>query len=188
MLFTFIVLVSLTQGLSFVMKPRISSKRTSPSMASIEPGANCLVLGSGPLHLLTAKQAALAGYKTSVFTANNPEEALQLIYHESACPRGSLPLTFLAISNKEHCEEAIAAADAVLLVTDGDSTVTDFAIDAVIPDPSKESTKIKKIVAMSRNLNGKGLGFFFAECKRFCEPRRLGRGPTDNRKLQKLRE
>jgi len=138
-------------------------------MATIEPGSHCLVLGSGPLHLLTAKQAALAGYKTSVFTANDPEEALQLIYSE-ACPRGSLPLTFLSISDKEQCEKAIAAADAVMLVTDGESTVTAFAIDAVVPDPSKEPTKVKKIVAMSRNLNGKGLGFFSQSAKDFANP------------------
>ena len=49
-------------------------------MASIAPGSTCLVLGSGPLHLLTAKQAALAGYKTCVFTAQEPTDALELIY------------------------------------------------------------------------------------------------------------
>ena len=42
-------------------------------MASIEPGAKCLVLGSGWIQLLTAKTAALAGYQTYVFTSQDPE-------------------------------------------------------------------------------------------------------------------
>ena len=74
-----------------------------------------------------------------------------------ACPKGSLPLEFLDISDKEKCENAIQNAEAILLVTDGESTVTDFAIDAVLPDD--EPTKVKKIVAMSRNLNGKAWVF-----------------------------
>ena len=77
-------------------------------------------------------------------------------------------MTFLDISNKEKCEEAIQNAEAILLVTDGESTVTDFAIDAVIPE--SEPTKVKKIVAMSRNLNGKGLGFFAQSAKDFANP------------------
>ena len=85
-----------------------------------------------------------------------------------ACPEGSLPLEFLDISDKEKCENAIQNAEAILLVTDGESTVTDFAIDAVLPDD--EPTKVKKIVAMSRNLNGKGLGFFAQSAKDFANP------------------
>ena len=60
---------------------KCSRRRSAVSMmASIAPGSTCLVLGSGPLHLLTAKQAALAGYKTCVFTAQEPTDALELIY------------------------------------------------------------------------------------------------------------
>jgi hypothetical protein len=57
------------------------ANRASVSMmATLEPGSTCLVLGSGPLHLLTAKQAALAGYQTCVFTAQEPSDAIELIY------------------------------------------------------------------------------------------------------------
>ena len=48
-------------------------ERAAPSMAAIEPGAKCLVLGSGWIQLLTAKTAALAGYQTYVFTSQDPE-------------------------------------------------------------------------------------------------------------------
>mmetsp|Transcript_6277 Transcript_6277/g.14423 ORF Transcript_6277/g.14423 Transcript_6277/m.14423 type:complete len:343 (+) Transcript_6277:256-1284(+) len=155
---------------SFLRNPLSPPKqRFSTSLQAVRPGSSVLVIGSGALHLLTAKQAALAGYRTSVFTARYPRETLELIYDEQACPLGSIPLTFLEISNKNECEEAIAAAEAVILVTDGESTVTDFAIDAVIPD-LPGATKVKHIVAMSRNLNGRGLGFFAQSAKEFANP------------------
>ena len=59
---------------------RRASAATISMVKKLEPGSTCLVLGSGPLHLLTAKQAALAGYKTCVFTAQEPDDAIELVF------------------------------------------------------------------------------------------------------------
>ena len=48
------------------------------------------------------------------------------------------------------------------MAIDGEDTLSDGLVDVVIPDTS---TKLKRVVVMSRNLNGKGMGPFVAASK-----------------------
>ena len=51
--------------------------------------------------------------------------------------------------------------DAVLVAIDGDDAMSDGLLDVVIP----EGTAVKRVVVMSRHLNGKGLGPFVSASK-----------------------
>lgn len=162
------VILAMAQGL---VTTRGRSGRGSLRMAALEVGSTVLVLGGGPVQLLTAKQAALKGFKTFIFTSSDPEPSLELIYDEVACPRGSLPLTFLQVTDKEACEAVLAECSAVLIASDSDNPVSERVLDTVIPDD--EPTQVKKVVIMSRNgvtrgpNSGKGLGFFAKSAKDF---------------------
>lgn len=124
---------------------------------AVSPGAPCLVLGSGYIHLLAAKQAAIAGYKTYIFTATDPQPSLDLLYNDQ-CPIGSIPLEILSITDKDACEKAIQSCEAVILASDGvidppsffasDNPVASKVLDTVIPEDG--SSKVKHIVGMSR--------------------------------------
>ena len=89
------------------------ANRASVSMmATLEPGSTCLVLGSGPLHLLTAKQAALAGYQTCVFTAQEPSDAIELIYDGTSLKPLSDPRPSKSLRHIRWLPTAAAAAAA----------------------------------------------------------------------------
>lgn len=146
-------------------------------MEAVLPGTKCLVLGAGNIHLLTAKQAAIAGYDTYIFSAQDPEESLKLLYADGvACPRDSIPLTIMDVRNRKDCEDILASIEAVVVASDSDVPVRGKIIDTAVPEDEEWTTKVKKIVLMSRNGgsgrpgSGQELGFLASSAKGFSNP------------------
>lgn len=146
-------------------------------MNVVLPGSKCLVLGAGNVHLLTAKQAAIAGYDTYIFSAQDPEESLKLLYGDNvACPQGSIPLTIMDVRNTEDCEAVLASIEAVIIASDSDVPVREKTVDTAVPEDEEWTTNVKKIVFMSRNGgsgrpgSGQELGFLSQSAKGFSNP------------------
>lgn len=115
--------------------------------------------------LLTAKLAAMRGFKTTC--AVNPQdlEMASSLIHTSSHPEGSLPLSFLLIAgpeaNSDAIDAAIAQADAVIFAFDSEQTISETVLNVFAPPESK----LKHISIMSRSLNGEGMGFFASAAK-----------------------
>lgn len=142
-----------------------AAARNSVIRASLSPGSEVIVAGGGPVLLLTAKLAAMRGFKTTC--AVNPQDfkmASSLI-HTVEHPECSLPLSFLLVAgpeaNSDVIDAAIAKADAAIFAFDSEQTISETMLDFFAPPASK----LKHISIMSRSLNGEGMGFFASAAK-----------------------
>lgn len=129
-------------------------------MASLAPGAEVVVVGSGPVLFLVGKLAALAGYKTTVTVgADDAREAAALVYDERH-PEGSLPLAFLPIAGPEASQEAIDAAikgaNGLIIAFDAPRAIPEEALNVFMP---LEGGSLQHVAMMSRSLTGRGMGF-----------------------------
>ncbi|EJK48250.1 hypothetical protein THAOC_32970 [Thalassiosira oceanica] len=69
-------------------------------------------------------------------------------------------LELVPASDTDRVEELLGESDALLFGTDDVESVVAPAIIDYMLDPEKISNKLKRVVVMSRNLSGKGMGFF----------------------------
>ena len=72
-----------------------------------------------------------------------PGAAKELIF-SNACPRDSIPLTFLEISDKEACERVLSDLDAVLIASDSDVPVKPGVLNTVMPEGPDEKSKVMR--------------------------------------------
>ena len=73
----------------------------------------------------------------------NDVAAKELIF-SNACPRDSIPLTFLEISDKEACERVLSDLDAVLIASDSDVPVKPGVLNTVMPEGPDEKSKVMR--------------------------------------------
>ena len=141
---------------------RARSTASQLQMAAIPDGGNVLCIGSGPVLLLAAKKAALRGYETSIISGASTETYRELLYESDAEELSNLKLleTITGPMAAEF-DALLAKTDAVIIAIDGDAAIGDGLVDIVM----QPGGSVKRVVAMSRNLNGKGMGPFVVSSK-----------------------
>lgn len=151
-------------GFQGCFTPSLTRGRNSPgfiNMAAIAEGGKVLVVGGGPIALLAAKKAALDGYKVSFIAGPLKDQCKELLYGEG---EGEMPnLNLLAVSGEDEFKKLIGDLDGIIMAIDGDQPVPESLFDTVMPSGST----VKRVVAMSRNLNGNGMGPTVTAAKNF---------------------
>lgn len=111
---------------------------------------------------MTAKLASVRGYETwMVCPPGEIETTTSLIADTGTLPSN---LRLVDATDSEGLENAVRDADALVVAVDGDGTMDDAVLDYLL-NPSLAS-RMKRVVGMSRNLNGKGMGFFVSASKK----------------------
>lgn len=156
------VLVSFAVSNAFVIPKTNFQNPTSTQlqMATVPPSnsATVGVVGRGFVSVLTAKLAAIAGY--NVWMLNPPGQGETIV---DLIDNDSLDLELIEVSDSDRVDSRLADTDAIIIAVDDDSTM-DEAVIKYLLDPEK-AKKMKRVVAMSRNLNGKDMGFFVKASK-----------------------
>mmetsp|Transcript_30680 Transcript_30680/g.61415 ORF Transcript_30680/g.61415 Transcript_30680/m.61415 type:complete len:337 (+) Transcript_30680:49-1059(+) len=143
---------------------RAGVRTKTVSMAVVPPGGKVLCVGNGPVLCLAAKRAALSGYDTYIVSGASTDTYTELLYEPGAEPLPNLRLLeSITGSEEEYFDKLINECDAILVAIDGDDAISDGLLDVVMPATSTSS--VKRVVAMSRHLNGKGMGPFVSASK-----------------------
>lgn len=122
------------------------------------------VLGRGYLSVLTAKLSALEGYSTWIVVPPGEEETIrELMFSDDDEKLENLVI--VSGADSDMIESKMADADALVVVVDDDSTMDEGVLKYLI-NPMVNEKKLKRVVAMSRNLNGKDMGFFVTASKK----------------------
>jgi len=156
-------------GRAFGFLPRTSAgrsalRREAVSMGAVPPGGKVVVVGNGPVMLLAAKRAALEGYDTHVVAAASASRYNELLYSmpfEGETIEGLTLVEQITGDAEPAFDELLATCDALIIAVDGETCLSDGLVDVVLPTTSTA----KRVVAMSRNLNGKGMGPFVVASK-----------------------
>lgn len=123
------------------------------------------IVGRGFISVLVAKLAALAGYNTwMLYPPNELETIHSLIQINEDDP---LPpnLEFLSILDGDVVQERMRDTEALVFAVDGpDNGVIDLDVIKFLLNEDTASS-LKRVVMMSRNLNGKGMGFLVKAAK-----------------------
>lgn len=131
-------------------------------MAIVPPSDDSTVgvLGRGYVSVLLAKLSALKGYKTWMICPSGQEDIIQELIgnHESPCNVEMIPTT-----DTDTVRERIGTTDALMISVDDDAPIDNSVVDFVL-DP-EIARKLKRVVVLSRNLNGKDMGFFVKASK-----------------------
>jgi hypothetical protein len=129
------------------------------TMTTVTPPCTVGVVGSGYICLLTAKMAANKGYNVWTIYPSGEEENFQQLL-------GTIPdnLQLIAASNDSQWAPKLKDSSALLIAVDADSPMDVHTLEYLVNPTS--SPNLKRVVAMSRNLNGKDMGFFVSASKR----------------------
>jgi hypothetical protein len=150
-----------------------TSSSASPSSTStstvVDPSEHTTIgtVGSGYLPLLIAKVAAYRGHGRSwiICPAADVDVMRRLATSSSSSPsdRTLDNLEFVTSSSVERIEELLSETDALMIATDDVDSVVDSSVLSYLLDPARVGgmggiVRMKRVVAMSRNLNGSGMG------------------------------
>ena len=130
------------------------------SMATVPPSLDSTVgiVGRGFVSILTAKLAALAGYQTWVLLPTGQTDTVLSLIDQK--PEN---LDLIESADTDAIESRIESTDALIIAVDDDSTMDEAVINYFLNPES--ATRMKRVVAMSRNLNGEGMGFLVKASK-----------------------
>jgi len=119
------------------------------------------VIGQGYISILIAKIAALAGYQTWFVCPPGDEEKVISLIDSS----GNLPANLKIIpgSDTDLVDSQMRETDALMVAVDNDSIISIPVLKYLISP--EVALKLKRVVGMSRNLNGEGMGFFVKASK-----------------------
>jgi len=129
-------------------------------MAVVPPSESSTVgvVGRGFISVLSAKLAAKAGYKTWILAPPGQSDTMLSLIDDD-----SLNLEIVEATDSDRVASNIAETDAYIIAVDDDSTMDEAVINYILnPETSK---KVKRVTAMSRNLNGADMGFFVKASK-----------------------
>ena len=148
----------------FTRAPRDSATQRS---ATVQPTESSTIgtVGNGHLPLLVAKLSALTHGKSWIIC---PVADLDVMKQLSAMDGyGALPknLEFVPASDTDRIENLLGETDAFMLAVDDVDSVVDPNVITYLLDPEK-AKNLKRVVAMSRNLNGSGMGMLVSASKR----------------------
>ena len=126
-------------------------------MAVVPPSESSSVgiIGRGFVSVVTAKIAAIQGYETFMLCPPGQEETIKELIDDD----GDIPpnLTLVKSTDSDQLNNKIENADAIVIAVDDDSVMDNDVVNYVL-DP-EIAKNLKRVVAMSRNLNGKGINF-----------------------------
>lgn len=126
-------------------------------MAAVPPSesASVGIIGRGFVSVVSAKISALQGYDTFMLCPEGQEETIKELVNDE----GDMPpnLTLISATDNDGFNSKIENADALIFAVD-DSSVMDNSVIEYVLNPEK-AKNLKRVVAMSRNLNGKGMNF-----------------------------
>ena len=135
---------------------------TALHVAVVAPSSTVGVVGSGYICLLTAKLAANEGYDVwTIYPSGEEANFQQLLTTSSTLP---VNLQLVAASDDTQWGPKLKNSSALLIAVDADSPM-DLNTLQYLVNP-EQSPKLKRVVAMSRNLNGRDIGFFVSASKR----------------------
>merc|ERR1740139_309240 len=132
-------------------------------MAIVPPSETSTVgvVGRGFISILVAKLAALSGYQTwIVCPPGDDEKVLSLIDSSSSAPAN---LQIVSGSDTDLIDNKMRETDALIVAVDDDTTMSVPVLKYLISP--EVAVKLKRVVGMSRNLNGEGMGFFVKASK-----------------------
>uniref|UniRef100_A0A7S3QFY4 NAD(P)-binding domain-containing protein n=1 Tax=Chaetoceros debilis TaxID=122233 RepID=A0A7S3QFY4_9STRA len=134
-------------------------------MATVSPsdGGTVGVVGRGFVSVLAAKLAAIEGYKTWMLMPNGQEETIKLLMNEEDDEEGNVDVTLVEATDGDKLESLMESTNAYIFAVDND-TVMDEAVLKFLLKP-ENAKNVKRVVGMSRNLNGKDMGFFVKASK-----------------------
>lgn len=123
------------------------------------------IVGRGFVFVLAAKLAALAGYNTWMLYPPNEYETIESLIKNDDDESLPANLDLMSTADEAGARERLTTTDALILAVDApdngvlDPSVVDFLINA------DSVASLKRVVIMSRNLNGSGMGFFVNAAK-----------------------
>lgn len=139
----------------------VSKIPTAMHMAIVSPPSTVGIVGRGFISVLTAKLAALKGYNTWMLMPPGQRETILELLTDDA--QGIPNLELIEATDADRFNGSIESTHAVIIAVDDDSTMDEMVIKYVLnPDTAKN---VKRVVAMSRNLNGRDMGFFVKASK-----------------------
>ena len=131
----------------------------------LSPGANVLVVGSGPICTCAVKLAAMRGYSTTALMFPTECESGPELIYDAKMEKDSLPITFMPIAGPDASEEQIEAvaakAEGLILAIDDQKCFGAPVIETFF----RPGGALKRVALMSRYLNGKDMGFFAKSAK-----------------------
>ena len=130
-------------------------------LATVVPSESTTVgtVGSGYVSILLSKLAAHRRHgKSWIICPDAEADSMRELVGASS---SSAPANWELVpaSDNARVEELLGETDALLVATDDVGSVVGPTILTYLLDPEKCS-QMKRVVAMSRNLNGEGMGFF----------------------------
>lgn len=144
----------------FASSSSSSGTHTQLQMATVPVSADSTVgiVGRGFVSVLSAKLAAKAGYDTWMLLPPGQKQIVEDLIDDDTL--GNLEM--VESTDSDRVDSRLAESDAFLIAVDDDSTMDESVLNYVL---NPEVTKAKRVVAMSRNLNGKDMGFFVKASK-----------------------
>lgn len=141
------------------------SSNSQLNMATVSPsdGATVGVVGRGFVSVLAAKLAAVEGYKTWMLMPPGQSETIQSLMNEEDDDEGNVEVELVEATDGDKLESLLESTDAYIFAVD-DDTVMDEAVLNFLLNP-ENAKNVKRVVGMSRNLNGKDMGFFVKASK-----------------------
>lgn len=145
-----------------------STRLFSTATTTIQPTESTTIgtVGSGYLPILLSKVAAHRQHgKSWIICPTADIDTMKQLSAMDGFGETLSNLELVPASDTDRVEELLAETDAMLIATDDVDSVVDPSIIDYLLDPEKVP-KMKRVVAMSRNLNGAGMGMFVSASRR----------------------
>jgi len=141
--------------------PKSSHNRLA--MATVPPSESSKVgvIGSGFMSIAVAKIAAVSGYQTWLVSPPGEEDTIRSLIGTDETTNQNLQI--ILGSDSEGVDGQMRESDALMVAVDGDAPMS-LQVMKYLLSP-EVAVKLKRVVAMSRNLNGDGMGFLVKAAK-----------------------
>lgn len=161
-------LAPLSQQQSVAVSQHHQQTKLFTSSTTVQPTSTSTIgtVGSGYLPILLAKLAAHRSHgKSWIICPSADVDLMQQLTSLDGYDKTLSNLELVPASNTDRVEELLSTTDAIFVASDDVDTVIDPSILNYLLDPNK-CTQLKRICAMSRNLNGSGMGMFVTASKK----------------------
>jgi hypothetical protein len=153
------VIITLKGNAAFISNtPKYNLTPAKMSVVTPCESSTVGVVGKGFISILCAKLAAVAGYRSWLLVPPGQDETIAALISDK-----SLPIELIQSTDSDLVDIKLSETDALMIAVDDDSTMDEEVIKYILnPDSSRN---VKRVVAMSRNLNGSNMGFLVKASK-----------------------